>query len=201
MPLDYNDSETVKVFRERNEIENRTRVQWFLRNQEEEIARAQFSEHHHQRTENDISRLNVEHSIPALVSQHEENNTHRRQKPKEETHLNPFTEKRENDEPIMRPVEPEVSGLHHKPLSSGGGRKAYLSTRSRKMPEDKYNSCQTSNVYGWKLHDTEITFEPSKHPKVATFINDVYRLSGAHPDPRHYNPPVEHMYMKCKVSE
>ncbi|XP_026741136.1 uncharacterized protein LOC113503397 [Trichoplusia ni] len=201
MPLDYTDPVTLKCIIERNGYENRERVRWFLKHKDEQIARAQFTERHHQRTENDILKHDVEHSIQALKIQHDENNKHRRRKPQLETYLNPLADKPEPDEPVMKPVEHEVSNLHYKPLTLGGGRKTYLSARNLKMPEDKYNSCPTSSVYGWRLNDSDLTYGFSKHSKYDAFFHDLYRLSGVHPDPPHYEPPTERIYKRCVGSE
>uniref|UniRef100_A0A2A4K270 Sperm microtubule inner protein 1 C-terminal domain-containing protein n=1 Tax=Heliothis virescens TaxID=7102 RepID=A0A2A4K270_HELVI len=200
MPFDDTDPRVQQFLIERHIQDNLHVMRWFLKHKDEMIRRAQSTENTKYYTDEQIRKTAVEANIKSLSKQHEASSRHRRRTAitgsVDATALNPFTMK--TDEPsVMKPVDPQESGILYKQLASGGGRKAYLHMRKYKLPEEKYNDCVTSNVYGWALKESLIGISAPKHRRYATFTRDIARHSGVHPDPPHYEPPTERYYKKC----
>lgn len=203
MPLDYSDPLMLKIIIERNEKDSAKSLRWFLKNKEVIASRAKFTEAHKQYTEEQIARKNIDWDIAGLSKHYEACGRNRRKRAQMgETSLNYFSMKAVQPQvPIMKSVDPNESSILYKEMAVGGGRAAYLKMRKYKMPEEKYNSCETSNVYGWRLGESEIALKAPEYKRYATFLHDLHRNSGVHPDPIHYAPPAEIIYMRCAKSQ
>ncbi|XP_050561586.1 uncharacterized protein LOC126912620 [Spodoptera frugiperda] len=200
MPLDYSNPMIQKFLIERQDQENLKCMQWFLKNKEKIIKNAPKVENCKHYTSEQVAKKRMEADVNMLS---EQNNISRRYRRKlsmqeaERTILHGFFEKSE-DVPIMKPVDPEDSSILTRELAAGGGRNAYLKTRHRKLPEDKYTSCvTTSNTYGWKLNENKLKRVPPKHNRYSVFTHELVGRSGAHPDPPEALQPKDAQYIRC----
>ncbi|KAF9422471.1 hypothetical protein HW555_001869 [Spodoptera exigua] len=202
MPRDeYSNPLLQNFFIERLNQENMKCMKWFLRHKDKIIKNAPNVEDCKHYTTEQIAQAQIEAGLKMFAEQNKVSARFRRKSTlKDEantTTVNEFFEKRE-ESPIMEPVYPKESSILYKELSAGGGRNAYLNTRYRKLPEEKYTSCvTTSNMYGWKINETELKSSPRKHNRYSIFMHDLFRRSGAYPDPPDSLQPTDAQYSSC----
>ncbi|KAJ8714553.1 hypothetical protein PYW07_002778 [Mythimna separata] len=195
MSLDYTDEAKHKFMIECNNKANQQRTRWFLRHKDKLVERARCTEKNKHYTNEEIEETRLKASFPALSQQHEVAARHRRRclltGAGEITALGDAILKSE-EFPIMKPVDSNEASIIYKELAAGGGRRAYLNARQRKLPELKYNDCPTTNSeYGWALHDSSVRSGAPEYKRYAIYFRYATRPSGVHPDPPHYDPPAK----------
>ncbi|XP_026750094.2 uncharacterized protein LOC113510758 [Galleria mellonella] len=89
-------------------------------------------------------------------------------------------------DPIMRPIDPKQKKVIYKDIPVFG-RNAYLKSRSRIPPEQKYYFIECSGwEYGWRLTDSYFNKNAPTCGRVWRLTRDVKSRTGPHPDPKHY---------------
>ncbi|XP_050665845.1 uncharacterized protein LOC126966013 [Leptidea sinapis] len=88
-------------------------------------------------------------------------------------------------DPVMRPIEPEVTGIIYKPKPEFG-RVQYLAKRSKIDPEKRYYFAETGNFeYGWRMKDTKMHQKPL-YGRCWHLTRALRSRVGPQPDPPHY---------------
>ncbi|XP_059055738.1 uncharacterized protein LOC131849640 [Achroia grisella] len=89
-------------------------------------------------------------------------------------------------DPIMRPVDPKQYEIIYKDIPVFG-RNAYLKSRCRIPPEQKYYFRECSGwEYGWRLTDSYFNRNAPKCGRIWRLTYDIKSRTGPHPDPKHY---------------
>ncbi|KAM3965503.1 uncharacterized protein ACR2FA_000350 [Aphomia sociella] len=103
--------------------------------------------------------------------------------------LDPRLDRPDSDlsvDPTMRPIDPKQRKIIYKDIPTFG-RAAYLKSRSRIPPEQRFYFRECSGwEYGWRLSDSYFSKNAPKCGKVWSLTRDVKSRSGPHPDPKHY---------------
>lgn len=214
MPIDYTDPNILKFLIENYTKETERRILWFNKNKEKILKAAEYKKVSKYCTE-DVFRENIEPCISSLSIQHASSNFNRRRKPIRDGIINlsakysprikaklskevEFMDVKEMPNSIMMPVEGNVSKILHE-SQPDGGRLQYLSKRARKIPEQRYYSCETSNnTCGWKLNESKMEYSHSNR-RVYTYKRDVLSRSGPQPDPSYYAQPLVTKNFKCST--
>ncbi|KAJ8718475.1 hypothetical protein PYW08_002712 [Mythimna loreyi] len=204
MPIDYADAATQRFMIECHNKAQKQRTKWFLKHKDKLIQKTQCTEKFKHYTSEQIEKTRLGAGIPALSNQHENSAWHRRRcllTGAADTAALRDSFMRSEESPIMKPVDTNETNMLYTEFSEGGGRKAYLNARQRKLPETKYYDCPTTNnMYGWALCDSSVKSGAPEYKRCASYSRDVIRISGVHPDPPHYNPPAT-LYETCRSSE
>lgn len=204
MPLDYSNPHVLKFLTENFEKSEERCMLWFLKNQEKLLKLATFPENYKGLHTLEVRKIPIEICMPSLTLQHNTSKVNRRKKALPDgviqTVTAPSRLKGEPgtvavSEPTMKPMNPDVQSTLYK---ANGGRRQYLDRRKRELPEDKYNFCETSsNGYGWRLRDSELSRQPAKYGRRFTYKRSVCSHSGPQPDPAYYMKPPNEPYSKC----
>lgn len=89
-------------------------------------------------------------------------------------------------DPVMRPINPKQKRIIYKGIPEFG-RVAYIKSRNKIAPEDKYYFNQSMGwTYGWRLKDSFFGRHAPKFGRVWHLTHGTRSRSGPHPDPDHY---------------
>ncbi|CAF4825997.1 unnamed protein product [Pieris macdunnoughi] len=214
MPIDYTNPNVLKFVIENFTKENERRILWFNKNKEKILKAAEHNKPTKYCVE-DVSRANIEPCIQSLSLHHESSNVNRRRKPIRDGKINlsakysprikaklskevEMMDVKQIPNSIMMPVEENVSKVLHE-SQPDGGRLQYLRKRARKIPEERYYFCETSNnTCGWKLNESKMEYCHSNR-RVYTYKRDVLARSGPQPDPDYYGQPLMTKNFKCSI--
>ncbi|KAI8434215.1 hypothetical protein MSG28_012320 [Choristoneura fumiferana] len=200
MPKDFSNPSTLKFMTENFEKETEKRVAWFIANQDKIQKAVQSREKSSSNlTPALIRKVEIENSLVSLVNHLQASTVNRRKKAiRDGRVLGLAAIKRSSfePEPVMKPIDENVSCILRTSLPVGG-RREYLKVRNRVKPEDRYNFCETSSsVYGWRLRDSK-TVPGTKFGRTYTYHRGVRSRSGPQPDPSHYNEPPPASNLVC----
>ncbi|XP_052743444.1 uncharacterized protein LOC112046529 [Bicyclus anynana] len=100
------------------------------------------------------------------------------------------------NDPIMRPVDPELNSIIYKPKPEFG-RLQYLAKRNKILPEKKYYFAEcTTFEHGWRLQDSALRQKPT-HGRCWHLTRALRSRVGPQPDPPHYKPSEPPGDNKC----
>ncbi|CAK1542233.1 unnamed protein product [Leptosia nina] len=210
MPIDYTNPDTLKFLIENFTKENERRILWFNKNKEKVLQLA-VSTGKKCCTE-DVYRASVEPCMTSLAVHHTSSGVNRRRKPIRDGLINlsakynsrikaklgegALVETGEMPNSLMKPIESDVSEVLYE-TKPDGGRIQYLRRRARKLPEERYFFCETSNnVCGWKLNESRMQ-QTTEYRRVYTYKRDALSRSGPQPDPPYCIKPLKEENFKC----
>lgn len=212
MPLlDITNPAIIIFLIENYEKENRLRLNWIHKHWEQIQQAATLTREPTNYFETDVIAHNMVGGLPTITRDHVVAGFNRRKTPLRDgkfipcvKHLrhghsvvdvglgDPKEDKRlqkpDDDltpEPVMRPVDPELTKVIYKSKPEFG-RVQYLAKRSKTSPEQKYYFAECSNYeYGWRLKDSELQ-EKSRHGRCWHLTKSLRSRVGPQPDPSHY---------------
>nr|XP_053611890.1 uncharacterized protein LOC128676023 [Plodia interpunctella] len=100
-------------------------------------------------------------------------------------------------DPLMRVMDPSQRDILYKNLPNFG-KVAYLKSRSRMIPEDKYYFPECSSwEYGWRMKDSQNSKNRPSYGRDWRYVRDSISRTGAQPDPAYYTEPDINTFLKC----
>ncbi|KAG6457631.1 hypothetical protein O3G_MSEX010405 [Manduca sexta] len=94
-----------------------------------------------------------------------------------------------SSDPIMRPVDPELTQIIYKSKPEFGNMK-YMEERGKILPEKRYYFAESSGwTYGWRLGDSTLKEKPM-YGRCWHLTKTLKSRVGPQPDPAHYKSSV-----------
>ncbi|XP_026724933.1 uncharacterized protein LOC113491912 [Trichoplusia ni] len=212
MPLDITNPAAIIFFQEMYEREKRLRAQWVFTHQAKMEKAISLNRERTNYYETDVIAHNMVGGLATITRDHKNAVAVRRKvplrdaktikcakdiredysivklglgDPKEDPRLaRPKTDP--TFEPIMRPVDPKLTKVLHKPKPQFG-RERYLKLRGLEWPEKKFYFPECSNwVYGWRMADSLGKQRCPEHGRRWLLSRTLNSRVGPQPDPYYY---------------
>lgn len=213
MPLlDITNPKVISFLLENYEKENKSRVRWISKHQDKINDAATLKREPKNHFETDIYAHTMIGGLAAITRDNVEAGYNRRKIPIRDGVFIPGTKHLQHGysipsvglgdpeqdprlgrpdssldpDPVMRPVDPELSKLiyHHIP-----SREVYLHERSKISPENRYYFSECVGWdYGWRLKDSKMK-NNRQYARCALLKRSLKNRTGPQPDPPHYIYP------------